>query len=368
MIPTLLVSGAFIFFETIVYASLIAVMPRSGGDYVWQSRMLGGGIGFVLSITGWWFILWLWVPLYSDMFRHIFITPTLAILGFKDAALWFGQTPMGLFVTAVLVCGIVSAFISMGMKTYARIQRYCFFGGVIGLIIVFSLLAFNSPEAFKAGLEREAPKLLGTAPGIYDATIAAGTAAGAEAPLTGGTFAAIFGAIPFIVFFNLWPNWGSTLYGEVRGATDFKRNLWGMAGALIMTTVLAIVFLLLINKTITWDFYMKANAAWWGSLWGTSSVPSPLPIWPYPALLAAFISPNRIFQLGVVLLMSLWWFGWAGTVFLSSTRVIFAASFDRLLPEKVSEVNPRTHTPVIALASDGHPIDHRLSVVCLECL
>ncbi|HEX7556943.1 MAG TPA: hypothetical protein VF338_09990, partial [Leptolinea sp.] len=38
LIPTLLVSGAFIFFETIVYASLIAVMPRSGGDYVWQSR------------------------------------------------------------------------------------------------------------------------------------------------------------------------------------------------------------------------------------------------------------------------------------------------------------------------------------------
>ncbi len=350
LIPTLLVSGVFIFFETIVYAGLIAVMPRSGGDYVWQSRILGGGIGFVLSITGWWFILWLWVPLYSDMFRHIFITPTLAIIGLKDAALWFGQTPMGLFVTAILVCAIVSGFISMGMKTYARIQRYCFFGGLIGLIIVFALLAFNSPEVFKSGLEREAPQLLGTAPGIYDATLTAGTAAGAAAPLTGGTFAAIFAALPFIVFFNLWPNWGSTLYGEVRGATDFRRNLWGMAGALIVTTILAIVFLLLINKTITWDFYMNANAAWWGSLWGTSSTPSPLPVWPYPALLAAFISPSRIVQLVVVLLMSLWWFGWAGTVFLSSTRVIFAASFDRLLPEKVSEVNPRTHTPVIALA------------------
>ncbi|MEI8131402.1 MAG: APC family permease [Leptolinea sp.] len=350
LIPTLLVSAAFIFFETIVYASLIAVMPRSGGDYVWQSRILGGGLGFVLSITGWWFILWLWVPLYSDMFRHIFITPTLAILGFKDAALWFGQTPMGLFVTAILVCAIVSGFIAMGMKTYARIQRYCFFGGMVGLVIVFALLAFNTPETFRAGLEREAPGMLGTTPGVYDATIAAGQAAGAEAPLSGGSFSAIFMALPFIVFFNLWPNWGSTLYGEVRGATDFKRNLWGMASALIITTVLAIVFLLLINKTITWDFYMKANAAWWSSIWGTSTQAAPLPIWPYPALLVAFISPSRVFQLLVVLLMSLWWFGWSGTVFLSSTRVIFAASFDRLLPEKVSEVNPRTHTPVIALA------------------
>jgi amino acid transporter len=43
------------------------------------------------------------------------------------------------------------------------------------------------------------------------------------------------------------------------------------------------------------------------------------------------------------------WFGWSGTVFLSSTRVIFAAAFDRLLPEKVAEVDERTGTPIYAL-------------------
>jgi amino acid transporter len=47
--------------------------------------------------------------------------------------------------------------------------------------------------------------------------------------------------------------------------------------------------------------------------------------------------------------MSLWWFGWSGTVFLSSTRVIFAAAFDRLLPERVAKVNERTGTPIYAL-------------------
>jgi amino acid transporter len=74
-----------------------------------------------------------------------------------------------------------------------------------------------------------------------------------------------------------------------------------------------------------------------------------LPFWPYPALLAVFMSQSRIVQFVVILLMSLWWFGWSGTVFLSSTRVIFAASFDRLLPEKVAEVDKKTRTPVIAL-------------------
>src|SRR5512137_2994133 len=81
LLPTLLVSAVFLIFEIIVYASLISVMPRAGGDYVWQSRILGGGIGFVLAVTGWWFILWLWVPLYGDMLRYMVFTPLLGVLG-----------------------------------------------------------------------------------------------------------------------------------------------------------------------------------------------------------------------------------------------------------------------------------------------
>ena len=42
----------------------------SGKAASWEAA-----IGFVLAVTGWWFILWLWVPLYSDMLRHIVITP-----------------------------------------------------------------------------------------------------------------------------------------------------------------------------------------------------------------------------------------------------------------------------------------------------
>ena len=349
LIPALIVSAVFIFFEVVVYAALISVMPRSGGDYIWQSRILGGAVGFILAVTGWWFILWLWVPLYADMFRHIVLVPLLGVLGARDTALWFAGTQNGAFTSSLITLAIVSIFIALGMKTYARIQKVSFYGGMLGLAIVIVMLLTGSHEAFKTGLESNATSMFGAAPGVYDATVALGTNAGAALPLIGGGIGLIFLTIPYLVFFNLWPNWGATLYGEVRGATDFKRNITGMGSALGVTTILGILLLYAISKTIGWDFYVQAGGAWWNYIWGFTADAPALPVWPYPALLAAFLTTNRLLQFLVVALMSLWWFGWSGTVFLSSTRVIFAAAFDRLLPERVAKLNERTGTPIYAL-------------------
>lgn len=354
LLPTAIIVAVILLAEIVVYASLIAVMPRAGGDYVWQSRILGGGIGFVLAVTGWWFILWLWTPLYADMLRHEFFVPLLGILGLQGAADFFAWSPTAWFIVSLITVAYVTAIIALGMRAYARVQKVCFWVGMAGLAIVFLFLLFGSHADFRAGLEAQAPEMFGATvaagESVYEATLAAGEEAGAVLPLAGGTLAAIFLAMPYIVFFNLWPNWGATLYGEVKGADDFKKNMWGMGAALLITTVLAVVFFLLINKTITWEFYTKANGAYWNYVWGFTDQAPPLNFWPYPAMLAMFLTSSRIVQLIVILAMSMWFFGWAGTVFLSSTRVIFAAAFDRVLPETVASVNPRTRTPVWALA------------------
>jgi APA family basic amino acid/polyamine antiporter len=345
------IGAIFTIFEVIVYASLISAMPRAGGDYVWQSRILGRALGFVLAVTGWWFILWLWVPLYGQMLVYEFFTPILGILGAQDAALWFTQEANGLLVGSLAVCVIVFIYIALGMKTYARIQKACFWGGMVGLALVFLLLLFGSQGTFTTNLNQLAPDLFGAEPvDLYQATLQAGEEAGTVAsPLGTLAVGASLALIPMVVFFNLWPNWGSTLYGEVRGASDYKRNFLGMAAAIIVTTALGLIFFLLISKSLGWDFYNKANGAFWNYTWGYTDQSPPLPFWPYPALFATFMTTSRIVQFVVVLLMSLWWFGWSGTVFLSSTRVIFAAAFDRMLPEWVSKVETRTRTPVNAL-------------------
>ena len=64
-----------------MYAGLISAMPRAGGDYVWITRIFHSSIGFVIAGVGWWFILWLWTPIYADMGVQTTVKPIFRILG-----------------------------------------------------------------------------------------------------------------------------------------------------------------------------------------------------------------------------------------------------------------------------------------------
>jgi amino acid transporter len=151
-----------------------------------------------------------------------------------------------------------------------------------------------------------------------------------------------------MMFYLLWPNWGTTLYGEVRGASDFRRVFSGMFIGLWTSVLLSVVFLLLFAKTFGWAFYQNGNAEFTSVLFAGPGKAA-LPIFPYPVLMVSWLVHNSLFQVILLLLMGLWFFGWVGTLFLSSTRVIFAAAFDRVLPDKAAEVSEKRRVPFYSL-------------------
>src|SRR5947199_8422924 len=75
LLAGILIFGVLVTFLVITYAGLVSVMPRTGGDYAWQSRILGGGVGFVLAITGGWFTLFFWAPIYPNFLIVQFFSP-----------------------------------------------------------------------------------------------------------------------------------------------------------------------------------------------------------------------------------------------------------------------------------------------------
>ena len=341
LIWAIILSGLYLVFQAVTYASLIAVMPRAGGDYVWTSRILGGGIGFVLAVTGWWFILWHWVPIYANILNVQVLVPLATILKLDGVAAFFSGAA-GLFTASMAVAVLASIYISLGMRAYARIQKVCFYGGLVGLATMLVLLLVNSNADFVGAFNSQASELYGASGNAYQQTLEAGSieAAGPASLALGPTLL----LIPMIVFFNLWSNWGATLYGEVRGASDFRKNIYAMGGALIATSIVAVIMLALIAKTLGWDFYYAASNAYW-----SGAEDAPVAAWPYPGLFAAFFFDSPILQVILVGLLSLWFFGWVGTVFLSSTRVVFATAFDRVLPEAVAKTS-RNGVPYVALA------------------
>src|SRR5919201_1223271 len=279
-------SGAYLVMQAITYASLIAAMPRAGGDYVWISRTLGGGIGFVLAACGWWFILWHWVPIYANILNIEGIVPLSAIIGWDGGMSFFGRDD-GLFVSSLIVAFAASALVALGIRAYAKFQKWCFYGGVVGLVIMAILLLAHSKTGFANTFNARAHSLYGASGDAYTATLKAG---GVNVPhIASLAVGSTILLIPFLFFFNLWSNWGATLYGEVRGASDFRKNIYAMGGALIATSIMGVALLGLFAKTFGWSFYNNANNAFWAGTIPTGA-------FPYPGMLAASFFGSHVLQ------------------------------------------------------------------------
>jgi amino acid transporter len=344
MITAVIISGVWVSFLVIAYAGLIVTIPRAGGDYVWQTRILGSGIGFVMAATGWWFILWLWAPIYGNILSVQLFEPLWATLKWTwpgGGAAWFG-TNNGIFVVTLITIVLAGILVSLGMSSYARIQKWCFIGGMIGFAVVVALLLFNSHASFVSSFNLEAHKLFGMNNAYHATNVAAAKAGYTTSPLGFGPLGASFLLVPAMMFFLLWPNWGATLYGEIRGASDFRRVFTGMFTGLWITVILTVIFLLLMAKTVGWGFYQNLNSL-------DYNLTPQFGIWPYPFMFAGWLVHNTAFQVILILVLSLWFFGWVGTLFLSSTRVIFAAAFDRVLPDRAAEVSEKRKVPLYSL-------------------
>jgi amino acid transporter len=320
-------------------------MPRTGGDYAWQSRVLGGGLGFVLSITGWWFTLFLWAPIYANILVVQFFSPLAYTLGWTNVATFF-TSQTGVFVACLIVLAFVSIVVTLGMETYAKIQKVCFWIGLAGLVVVCGLLLFASQSDFQNAFNREATSLFGAKAGAYQATIDTASKTFSGSDFGHFAFGPILLLLPWLAFYLLWPNWGATLYGEVRGAKDIRKPFWSMFWGLWVTVAMVALVVILIVKTMGWNFYQSANAAYWNSVFAVSGAQAPpVPIWPYPVMMAGWLVDNHLFQALLIIVMGLWFFGWAGTLFLSSTRVIFAAAFDRVLPSWAANISAKRRVP-----------------------
>jgi amino acid transporter len=309
----------------VVVGSLADRRPWTGGDYAWQTRFLSSRAGAVVALGAWWLGVALIAPVYGNVLLVQFVEPFLTFVGADDLASWF-LTRDGNFVCSLIVIAIATAFVGIGMRRAAIVQRVLVVIGLLSVLTMFGLLLSGGPQ-FRDAFDEESAEYYGTSPLAASQIVEVG---GFDADVTEVEPSDTLRLVPLVLLFCLWIGWAGPLAGEVRAARPGAlRAALFRAGAASM--LLGLVFLFAIGRGTTWDLWNEANNLYWGTVYGTTPA-TPLTAWPNPVVFATWLTDVPILRGAVILGMAAWIVGLAATLFLAATRVLLAAAADGALP------------------------------------
>jgi basic amino acid/polyamine antiporter, APA family len=329
----------------IMMSLLASSMPRTGGDYVWVSRILSPPLATV-SNFGAAFSAMIGATFWARYFPVFALGPTLVTLGifFNNSSLveWGGRFQSEnwwIFWGALSMIVLMTAILIAGTKTTFRWQNIFWITASIGTFIAFVVLAFGSSGSFQQHFNELSAKFGGSGDS-YQAVINAVRDKIATSPQPGkwdSTLPSVF----VIMVFMMWNWWSVYLAGELKSASNRRRQQGIMFGALTWDSVFIIIGVLLIYKVAGYAFMSAVNTA------PNSSYVIPTGPW-YHFLASLTVNVNVL----TVLIVGSFLF-WSLPAMVGNTfmpvRTVFAWAFDRLLPERLADVNERTHSPVPAI-------------------
>jgi amino acid transporter len=327
-------------FGPLVWGILGGSMPRSGGEYIYNSRVLspvialGASFAQVVAVTYWSFIMTTWISV-----------PSLSMLA--EYMGWNGMQEFvtgkyGIFTIAIVADVLVFLMLAFGMKVFARIQKPVVAIGVIGPVILALALTFASKADFVNDWNALAAQ--------YDSLdyasfiAAAGDAAGAPMPTTwnwADTFGALSGAFALFIYTYVV----SYVGGEVKRPT--RTIMLANYGVIWISVAIAVWTVWAFYRLVDFQFL---SAAAFNDLNGTVEGYN----LPYSSsyFTLSWIAGGQSWIVAVAasltfLLTSL--LGMAVNLMVVA-RAAFAWGMDRVGPRWFTDVSPRFASPIKAYA------------------
>ena len=334
----------------IMMSMMASAMPRVGGDYVWISRILHPAVAVYSNFSAAISAL-IGAAFWARSFAVLAVGPTLAVLGavFKNSALInAGNTVSGTnavgewwtFGLGLLLIIVLALSMSSGTKTVFRLQNVCWIIASIGTFLAFASLLIASNQSFIANFNSFAQPFTHAANSFQAIQH---SAAKSGFTFTGNhPFSATLPVVAIIMTFMMWNWWSVYIAGELKSAGNLRRQLSIMIGALIWDSLFMIVGVLLLYHAAGEKFIADINY-----LTGTTAYT--LPVQPYYNLMASIAANSSIFAVLIAISFLFWNLPAMFPNTFMPVRTIFAWSFDRILPGKLSEVNERTHAPIPAI-------------------
>jgi APA family basic amino acid/polyamine antiporter len=330
----------------LVFAYLSSAMPRSGGDYVYVSRVIHPAVGMMsnFNMTVWWF-LYAGVP--AAFLARYGLAPLFRTMGIytgnstlTDVGNWF-TTKTGTFILGTVLIVLLVFVFAWGTRTYFKIQNILIIFAVASTILTVVVFIGKVPadtiHAFNDHLRAVSGQAV---PSAYVAESAKANGYTGLAPTS------LFWTLMVMtwIYLNLSFMSSSAYIGsEVKNAR--KLQLWSMPATLFIVGLGVLVSVLVIDHAVGYNFLAELGWADPTGL-GLDSAPT-------FTELAAFVG-NNIWIAFIILFGFIFWsYAWLPGTILNSSRNIFAYSIDGLIPAWFKQVHKSRYTPVNSLVTIG---------------
>ncbi|TET86000.1 MAG: APC family permease [Anaerolineales bacterium] len=332
-----------------VYTQFAAAMPRSGGDYVFNSRTLHPSIGFALNFS---MVVWnmFWMGYTAYQFATAGVSTTASLLGhlFSNNALInfggaIGTTPsLALLIGAITII-IVGALALWGNKPFFRAMSVAFVIGLLGVVAMVVVLLLSNNQGFVETFNKFAFTTT-EIPNYYDAVM----------KVAADTFGFVksspkFFSMPtlIVMMFAFQPLgfavWSSYLSGEIKNANSAKVHARAMVGSLLFTGIFIAIVGALLTRVLGYNFLGATGLYYhnWAELEGG--------IINNAYFYVALLVRSPIFQLIIGLSLMAWTFLYIQPSLAMVSRCFFAWSIDGLAPKGLKHVNRRSHVPDVSI-------------------
>jgi len=333
-----LVVGTIICFALAIFGGLSwafigSVMPRSGGDYVFLSRVMHPALGTATSSV-WYAVNVLWGGMSAAWVASTGI-PTLAYsIGRPDIAAMATTPPVLIAVgTVVLVFSLILLVFSL--RAWLIFQGINFAIGMVMLLALLAVVASATRAQFISSFNAFSATYGSP---DYNTILSIGAEEGYSwTPSASATIAIIPAA-----YWALGYAYAGTFFsGEIKRTS--KNIPLGIVSGLLITGFFMALTAAIFVHVMGYEFLGSATAAWYAGKW---TVPNP----PYFQVLAGTLVMNNppllmLFGIGMIC----WNLLWPGLGLWGMSRITMAWSFDRLVPSWFGAVSDRFHTPHVSL-------------------
>ena len=295
-------------------------------------------------------MIWIlqWVALSGWLLSYLGFAPLFLGLGatmesaaMSNLGIWF-TTSWGIIITSILNAFVSALILISGFKNYVRFQVVMIIGTILAFLTMLVVLFVNSPATSMGRIDAFAQAISGV-PNFVQTAIDASTAAGVDLNPPFSLIATLLVA-PIAWTSLQWATYSAQQNGEIKNARSFNSQMFIIVGSLIFTGILLALLAWALEKAVGTEFLYVAGAGYWSAL--EEAKISGFWLWPNIIAVALTASPLVVIIIGIGYILNSHQI--VHNCYIGMTRVMVAMSLDRLLPEWISKVDEKRHTPANA--------------------